>query len=56
MDVSELVLSIVTTIVFIWDFLTWPIYQAIYQPWEKRKKFSETKAKCIKRTQVCKIT
>ena len=34
---ADIVLGIVAVIVFIWDFLTWPIYQAIYTPWEKRK-------------------
>ena len=34
---ADIVLGIVAVIVFIWDFLTWPIYQAIYKPWEKRK-------------------
>ena len=34
---ADIILGIVAAIVFIWDFLTWPIYQAIYKPWEKRK-------------------
>ena len=34
---AGIVLAAISIIVFIWDFLTWPIYQAIYKPWEKRK-------------------
>ena len=37
MSAGDIVLAAISIFVFIWDFLTWPIYQAIYQPWEKRK-------------------
>merc|ERR1712088_566451 len=33
MGKADIILTIVQTIVFIWDFLTWPIYQAIFKPW-----------------------
>jgi hypothetical protein len=34
---AGIVLAAISIIVFIWDFLTWPIYQAIYKPWKTRK-------------------
>ena len=37
MSAGDIVLAAISIFVFIWDFLTWPIYQAIYKPWEKRK-------------------
>jgi len=43
MATADIVLAIISAIVFVWDFLTWPIYQAIYQPWEKRKALKNPK-------------
>ena len=43
MATADVVLAIISFIVFVWDFLTWPIYQAIYQPWEKRKALRNNK-------------
>jgi len=50
MGASGIILIIIQTIVFIWDFLTWPIYQAIYKPWEKRKAFHKIRSKVVKST------
>jgi long-chain acyl-CoA synthetase len=38
---------IVKLFVSIWDFVTFPIYQAIYKPWEKRKYYLKPKSKCL---------
>ena len=48
MGKADIILAIIQTIVFIWDFLTWPIYQAIYKPWAKRKGFEKIRSKIIR--------
>ena len=46
-DVSNIILAIVKIVVFLWDFFTFPIYQAIYKPWEKRKRAKQAKSSCL---------
>jgi len=48
MGKADIILAIVQTIVFIWDFLTWPIYQAIFKPWEKRKAMQKIRSKIVR--------
>jgi len=50
MGKADIILAIVQTIVFIWDFLTWPIYQAIFKPWEKRKAMQKIRSKIVRKT------
>lgn len=49
MAFADIVLSVVTAIVLIWDFLTWPIYQGLYRPWDNRKAFGKIRSKEIRR-------
>ena len=48
MAIADILLAIISTLVFIWDFLTWPIYQGIYKPWEKRKNFHKLRSRKVK--------
>jgi len=51
MAIADILLAIISTLVFIWDFLTWPIYQGIYKPWEKRKNFHKLRSRKVKETE-----
>ena len=43
----NLALLLIKFIVMVWDFLTYPIYQFVYQPWVPRKKDKEVKSKVL---------
>lgn len=42
-----LILIILKVVVFVWDFLTYPIYQAIYRPWEYQKNRTKIRARLL---------
>ena len=46
-NISYFIIYFVKLIVLVWDFLTYPIYQAIYRPWEKREFYDQQKSKCL---------
>ena len=46
---ADIICSFIATIVFVWDTLTWPIYQVIYRPWQKRAAMYEKKRSRIVR-------
>ena len=46
-DVSTIILEIIKAIVFIWDFLTYPIYEAIYKTSERKKALKTSKSICL---------
>lgn len=48
MSGADLLLALVKAVVLVWDLLTWPLYQALQRPWEKRKGFSTVKAKVVR--------
>jgi len=43
----DIVLLILKLIVHVWDFITYPIYQAIYQPWKKQKLAEKVRSRCL---------
>ena len=45
---GHLILAFIRIIVAIWDFLTYPIYQVVQRPWEKRKAMEKIRAKPIR--------
>ena len=47
---SDVILMLIKTFLLIWDILTWPIYQIIYQPWDKRKKMTRIFSKPIRQS------
>ena len=48
MSAGDTVLAAIYIFIFIWDFLTWPIYQAVYKPWEKRKAIYRKRTKTVR--------
>lgn len=51
MAAIDIGLVILTAIMFVWDLITWPIYQALQRPWEKRKAAARVRAKAIRTTE-----
>ena len=45
---ATVLLKIIQFIVFVWDFLTYPIYQALQRPWEARKKDARIRSRPLK--------
>jgi hypothetical protein len=45
---GHLILAFIRVLVAIWDFLTYPIYQLIQRPWEKRKAMEKIRSKPIR--------
>ena len=48
MSAGDTVLAAIYIFIFIWDFLTYPIYQAIYKPWEKRKAIYRKRTRTVR--------
>ena len=48
MSAGDTVLAAIYIFIFIWDFLTYPIYQAIYKPWEKRKTIYRKRTRTVR--------
>ena len=46
-DFSTIILELIKAVVFIWDFLTYPIYEAIYKPSERKKAQKQPKSICL---------
>ena len=46
-DLSTVILELIKVVVFIWDFLTYPIYEAIYRPSERRKALRKPQSICV---------
>ena len=47
LDFSDVILNIIKTVVFLWDFITYPIYQAIYKNSQKKKAKKGSDTKCL---------
>ena len=43
----DFVLLILKFIVLAWDFMTYPFYQAVYQPWKKQKSGAKVRSHCL---------
>ncbi len=48
MSGSDFLLLFIQTIVCVWDFITYPIYQALQRPWERRKAMNRIRAKVVR--------
>jgi hypothetical protein len=45
---GHLILAFIRLLVAVWDFLTYPFYQAIQRPWVKRKEMEKIRSKPIR--------
>ena len=43
----DILILIIKLIVLIWDFMTYPFYQALYQPWKKQKVGEKVRSHCL---------
>ncbi len=50
MNGGDIALAVITTVVFIWDLLTWPLYQLLQRPWEKRQAMNRCRARVVRRS------
>ena len=46
-DFSSLIIEIIKAVVFLWDFITYPIYEVIYKRSERKKWGKEPNTKCL---------
>ena len=48
MATADILLQVIKAILVIWSVLTYPIYQALQKPWERKKAMTKTRSKAIK--------
>ena len=46
-DFSSLIIEVIKILVFLWDFITYPIYELVYRKSERKKKLSKSGTRCL---------